>query len=176
MRDHPFLGIDPGLRCAQLGGPGVTGWALVCGRTCLDDGNLRLPKRKYPDIVVAMEAEFTNLLKRVWNRVLLEQHPLPTVVVERYVYQGRARATNPAGYEVAELAGSLATRADCMGFQVLRIPRNEALRCFRLGKGAGVPSEAQANRALEAWLGIRLSNQHKRDAAMAAVAGQRRCR
>ena len=162
MRNHPFLGIDAGLL--------LTGWAVVFGRTCLDSGDLRLPKRKYPDIVVAMEAEFRKLLEQIGTAI----RPRPTVVVERYVYQGRARATNPAGYEVAELAGSLATRADSMGFTVLRVTRNEALRCF--SSRFRVPSEKEANAALEALLGVRLSNQHKRDAAMAAIAGQRRCR
>ena len=167
MRDHPFLGIDPGLL--------LTGWAVVSGRMCLDSGDLRLPKRKHADIVVAMEAEFRRLLEQIGTGM----HPLPTVVVERIVHQGKKRSTNPANPEVAELAGSLATRADCMGFTVLRIPRNEALRCFSVDRRRGLrpqTSEKEANAALEALLGVRLSNQHKRDAAMAAVAGQRRCR
>lgn len=165
MRDERFfLGIDPGL--------GVTGWAIVRGRELCDSGDIRCSKRE-PDLVEAIEDEVAAVLSQIGTAF-----PMPTVVVERYEYQGKARSSNPAGYTVAELAGSIATRAKCIGFTVLRVTRNEALGCFRVGGRAsyGVPSEAHANAALAALLGVRLSNQHKRDAAMAAVAGQRRCR
>jgi len=88
--------------------------------------------------------------------------------------QGPSRRGNPAGFLVAELAGSLAEECRQSGIEPTMVTRNEALRAVVMGRrGRGAPSEKDANKALE-LLGIRLPNQHTRDAAMAAICGAKR--
>lgn len=166
MDDPLILGVDPGLK--------VTGWCLMRGRDVVDHGSIRLPKTFRGDRVFEMTARVHDLLAQMFTMVEPE-----LAAVERYVYQGKKRAANPAGFEVAELAREQKHECALMGMATMMISKNDALRACvpsRRRRGAQVPSEKEANAAIEALAGMRLPNQHEKDALMQCWAARQRWR
>lgn len=156
------LGVDPGLH--------DTGWSVFDGREVIDHGTIKVPKSFAGDRVLEMTARVGDVIGRLTSRF----PDLTHAAVERYCDQGPTRRGNPAGFLVAELAGSLAEECRQSGIEPTMVTRNEALRAVVMGhRGRGAPSEKDANKALEV-LGISLPNQHTRDAAMVALCGLKR--
>ena len=173
MADPLILGVDPGLK--------VTGWCLIRGRDVADHGSIRLPKAFRGDRVFEMTARLHDMLT-LHRRWLAPPDGFPLkpdlAAVERYTHQGKARAVNPAGVEVAELAREQAHECRLSGIDdTVLIPRNDALRSIVSSRrGSKIPSEKEANAALEVLIGVRLPNQHERDAAMQCWAARQRWR
>lgn len=165
MTEPLILGVDPGLL--------VTGWAIMVGRIFLDGGSIRLPKNFKGDRVFEAAARFRDQLGKLtgWCPTLTR------AAVERYAYQGKARAVNPAGIEVAELAREIASECRHAGLDTMLLTRNDALRAMvpNQTRRYVIPSEKSANTYLQAIVG-KLPNQHVRDAAMQCWAARQRWR
>ena len=155
-----ILGIDPGLL--------VSGWCVLERKrswSVVDHGKLTTPcnVKTGPDAVDRQIDLFKAMIN--WRIGLLW---IDACAIE---YQG-PRRSNPDGYLVAELAGSMRevwshftdTDADM-------VTRNQALRAVCAARQR--KTERAANAALK-MMGIDLPNQHERDAAIVAVACGRR--
>ena len=165
MDDPLILGVDPGLK--------VTGWVLTCGRVVVKYGSIRIPKQFDGDVVIEMAGLFQSKLGHLTDVCPFLCHG----AVERYVYQGKKRATNPDGPLVAELVGRIATECDRSGVSTVVIPKNDALRAVVPSRRRGqIPSEKEANAMLAHLYGVRLSNQHEKDALMQCWAARQRWR
>lgn len=154
-----IIGFDPGLH--------DTGWSVLDGHEVIDHGTMKVPKSFAGDRVLEMTARVGDVIGRLTSRF----PDLTHAAVERYCDQGPTRRGNPAGFLVAELAGSLAEECRQSGIEPTMVTRNEALRAVVMGiRGRGAPSEKEANASLS-LLGIHLPNQHERDSAMVAICG-----